>query len=508
MTPSTELFELIRSMNKAEKGYFKKYAQLHTKGKGNSYLALFDAVAKQKEYDEKKLIAQLQKHNFIRQLPYWKNYLYSRILDALENYHSEMNINIRMRKAMNRAELLLSRGLYSHSARLVKKTKRFAEDFGLHHTLLEIYYVLESTLHAENYDYKNLQEAYQNVEKNLANFRLDTIGQDIYVRMLRCYYHYSLTRDKTYLRAAKELLESPLAAEAAGLKSFTGQFRYFETNFFYWYGKDNLKNAYEFALRALSLYESSSLHAKHYVKKYVSTLNNLFVLSIELDDYKRAGLHLQQLKSIEGLLKTSSQKAMFFYHYSTNLLHYLCQTCSTDMLGKELSGILAALEENEKELGNVEKIDLLSHVALSFYFLGDLKKTIRFLNKLRNEYRLAENPEMESLFYLFYMLVHFDAGNRDILISATQSFYRFLKKKNNISVIELSLIAFLRKQSRLDSAEKLIEEFRLFKKILEKSKKSPNDKYIFKYINLAMWLDCKIQRRPFAEIVAQKNRIT
>ena len=50
---STDLFDLIKSLNQAEKGYVKKFA-LRNSGKGNHiYLSLFDDIDKQKTYDEK-----------------------------------------------------------------------------------------------------------------------------------------------------------------------------------------------------------------------------------------------------------------------------------------------------------------------------------------------------------------------------------------------------------------------------------------------------------------------
>ena len=50
-TPSHDLFLLISSMSKTEKRYFKKFSELHGK-EDNQYLLLFDAIAKQKEFDE------------------------------------------------------------------------------------------------------------------------------------------------------------------------------------------------------------------------------------------------------------------------------------------------------------------------------------------------------------------------------------------------------------------------------------------------------------------------
>lgn len=55
-TPSLELHELIHSLKPSEKRYFKLEASKHNSDKKNKYLSLFEAVEKQKEYNETELL--------------------------------------------------------------------------------------------------------------------------------------------------------------------------------------------------------------------------------------------------------------------------------------------------------------------------------------------------------------------------------------------------------------------------------------------------------------------
>ena len=54
MKTSDNLFKLVKSLSKSEKGYFKKYANFHVRNEQNNYTKIFDAIDNQKEYDEKK----------------------------------------------------------------------------------------------------------------------------------------------------------------------------------------------------------------------------------------------------------------------------------------------------------------------------------------------------------------------------------------------------------------------------------------------------------------------
>ena len=52
---TNELFQLIKSLSKSEKGYFKKFALLNSATIKANYERLFDAIDKQQTYDEVKL---------------------------------------------------------------------------------------------------------------------------------------------------------------------------------------------------------------------------------------------------------------------------------------------------------------------------------------------------------------------------------------------------------------------------------------------------------------------
>ena len=51
-------------MSKAEKRYFKLYSSRHTLGEKNNYSILFDAIDKQEEYDEGKLMKKFKGEAF------------------------------------------------------------------------------------------------------------------------------------------------------------------------------------------------------------------------------------------------------------------------------------------------------------------------------------------------------------------------------------------------------------------------------------------------------------
>lgn len=67
MKPSTELHDLIKSLTKSEKRFFKLHSALQSGPK--NYLKLFEAIDKQPVYDEEEVKALFKKETFIKHLP-------------------------------------------------------------------------------------------------------------------------------------------------------------------------------------------------------------------------------------------------------------------------------------------------------------------------------------------------------------------------------------------------------------------------------------------------------
>ena len=93
-----DLFQLIKSLSRNEKGYFKKYTLLYSAQpeSANNYTRLFDVIDGMDEYDEIALKKQFTGEKFINQLPVTKNYLYNSILKSLRSYSAQSNDNLKI----------------------------------------------------------------------------------------------------------------------------------------------------------------------------------------------------------------------------------------------------------------------------------------------------------------------------------------------------------------------------------------------------------------------------
>ena len=139
MKPSGELFNLIKSLSKSEKRFFKLSSSLQSGEK--NYLKIFDAIDEQVEYDEHELKELFKAERFIKHFPSEKNHLYKLILKSLRSYYSDNSISSILKQEIKNIEILYKKTLYEECDKFLNRAKKLDiehEKFYYHFELLNI----------------------------------------------------------------------------------------------------------------------------------------------------------------------------------------------------------------------------------------------------------------------------------------------------------------------------------------------------------------------------------
>jgi tetratricopeptide (TPR) repeat protein len=507
MTPSHDLFRLIKSLSPTEKAYFQKTSSFAKQKEGkNIYLVVFDAIAKQKVYDEEKIKQKFKGEVFMKQFPVIKNYLYSRILDSLEHYHSEMNQRFVMRKMMNRAELLRRRGLYDQSMKILKKAKTFATENEMHLPLLDIYIHIELGLALEKYDMSWIERVNKEIVDNLALFKNDAAMHDVNFRIAVYYHKYLSTRNPQFLQKAKEIINSKYLSDVSMAKSFFGKNRFYESHAFYSFAKGDMKAVYANTKKIVSNFESVPNMLTRNFASYLSSLNNFIEVCAELRKHREGMEYLEKLKSYPQLLNSYSIRSRVFYIYNYLFLFLNNNSGYFNDSGEAIPVIIRDLKLYEDELNHSEKGMLYVNIAITYFGLGDIKSSIRWQNKIRNEVNLQDHPELDCFVRMFYLVAHYESNNNDLIASLIRSDYRFLSKKANTFELEVLFLDFLKNiLPKSKSPAHKIEILKELKKKFIPLMNHPQERIYFKYFDFVSWLDSKILDKPFSEVVKKYN---
>jgi hypothetical protein len=119
MRPTTDLFDLIRSMSETERQLFVRSVQ--KKGSQEAVLVrLFDAIARMPEYDEAALIASQDHEPVRRGFASYKHHLYNMVLRFVTMQDADTPLAVLM-TTIQSVEGLIDRGLYQQAWRLCKR---------------------------------------------------------------------------------------------------------------------------------------------------------------------------------------------------------------------------------------------------------------------------------------------------------------------------------------------------------------------------------------------------
>jgi len=120
----SNLFELIKSLKKEEKRYFKLFIKRYEQKGDSNYLILFQYIDKAKIYNK-----QTYKKHFkaISNLSALQSYLYQLIIRSLKDQHLKTSIDSQLLEGLIEIELLYKRDLISAAKAKLKEIKDLAE---------------------------------------------------------------------------------------------------------------------------------------------------------------------------------------------------------------------------------------------------------------------------------------------------------------------------------------------------------------------------------------------
>ena len=120
------LYQLIRSLEKAEKRHFKLYIKRSSGKTDLKIIRLFDVLDKLSEYDETILLKKLPGVTK-SQLNNLKQHLYKQLLASLRLLKTNGNTDLQLSELLDYARVLYNKGLKLQALKLLDKAKELAK---------------------------------------------------------------------------------------------------------------------------------------------------------------------------------------------------------------------------------------------------------------------------------------------------------------------------------------------------------------------------------------------
>lgn len=502
METTDNLFALIKSLNKSEKGYFKKHANFHVRNnEKNNYTKIFDAIDAQKIYSEPKLIKKFKTERFINQFAVAKNYLYDMILESLEAYNK--TITIELRSLLNRVEILVDKGLYTQARKILKKAKKIALEREKFSYISEIN-LMEQSIHRLHHDTKSLKSNIEVLAKEIHNTAVQIENIALFEKLKhQIYLQYIETgglRQQADIKNFDWLLENPLLKEEEAALSISARILYNELYSTYYEYIGDSKQSYAYSLKLVKLIEQHPLILEANVN--FPTLF-LYRHSIRCSN---AGIQDEALEAVTRMEflkpRTEIQKNNILLKSLHTKLTVHLQTGNLQMC-LELVPQIRELLENSKQLDTLLKESVYWQVISILMISEQYKSALNWFIKANLE-DISLRQDLDCIGRIVEIILHYELGNFDIIEYRLKSAHRFLSLKGKLYPLENTFLSSFRHLIH-DTDKQGRNLFTIeIKSFLASETASAMKSNSLVYFVVLSWLKSKVENKKLAEIILQK----
>ena len=299
MAQFDSLHQLIHSLSKTEKKYFKDFS-----GQGN-YIRLFDAINNQNEYDEQKLLKKFSEEPFVKSFSVAKNYLYEAILKSLRAYQAGKLMDDVSYEKLQNLKILNEKGLYDRLENQLQKLKQLCYDYELYPRLLEVI-AFETTLnHAQTKPNTAFFDERLRVLKIMSN---TTEINQVYEALLQIALKHEYLHTAELSERVEKLMKQPVLAIETQFQSKDEFYALYNTFFVYHYLHRNFREAYQYKRKQFELYRNNQGFIKTRPKTHLLMCANMLAMAYNIPDevefercYKELLQSHEMVSGYEGL---------------------------------------------------------------------------------------------------------------------------------------------------------------------------------------------------------------
>ena len=271
---SDPIFQLIKSLTKAEKRYFKLYVTRLKSTEDALFIKLFDLIDKQKDYDENKILEK-EKSIKSQQISNLKAHLHRQVLKSLRSFNSDEDIEIRIRELLDHSTILYNKCLYDQCVKTLEKARNMAETNEKNFLLFEVV-ELEKRLvtkfirtNIENKVSEIIKSSEQIKEKisNISTF------SNLTIKLYSFYLKIGFLRNHQDFELVNSFLYSTLPVFQEDKLSFDEKMYLYNSFVGYYFFIQDFERGYEYAKKWVSLFDEHPRLVPAKTEQFIIAIN-------------------------------------------------------------------------------------------------------------------------------------------------------------------------------------------------------------------------------------------
>jgi len=503
---SDTLFQLIHSLEKAEKRHFKLYIKRSSTKENLKIVQLFDAMDKLSDYDEKQLLKKLPGIEK-PQLSNLKTHLYKQLLASLRLLKSTDSIDLQLNEQFDYAHILYKKGLFQQSLKLLDRAREIAKNHQKFNFLIQVI-ALEKrieTLHITRSMQSRAEELSAEALAVTRKISMVSLLSNLALQLYSWYIKNGHARNEKDETGVKQFLRDNLPPDANLQTGFYERLYLWQSYVWYAFIRQDFLMYYRYSQKWVDLFDEQPLMIRVETGHYIKGQHNLLNAHFDLRNYQKFAETLRRFEDFAETERVQDHDSFriqaFVYITSAKInQHFMHGTF------KEGAKMVPAIEEKLIEYDlfiDPHRILVLNYKIATLYFGSENYTTcIDYLQRIINDVVGMRN-DLQCYARLLHLLAHYEMGNFELMEPLTKSVYRFMARMENLTVIEEEMFKFLRTSFHMSRRE-LRPSLERFLQKIKQFEKSRFETRSFAYLDVVSWVESKVYEKPMSTVIRDK----
>lgn len=490
-TSSDHLHQLIATMGRSEKRYFKLHIKRHGVKRNAHFEQLFDSLAAQEEYDEAAIIETYQGQSFVKRFAVTKNRLYNQVLDALEAYNAKQDRLGLIRSSLTQATILMDKGLYRASLKLIGTAERSAEETEAIELLLRLS-ALKMEVHERSgftiFSDEEIAQLLDTHEQLMGAHRATMEAQQLKSAVFSRVYaegHHQGPEERQRNSEWKKRVDTAL--EELGNRSALRRHHLLHIKAALAF----MDNDHEATLRTL---EEDIDHIRSHEQiswpelLLPKLLSNAVYAASRSHDTARASIHLEMLRVKSRQIDNAELPLLLL---STEMA-YVQMNGLVEKTEEVTERMKAALGDDSTPIADRDRSALYFSLACIQLGSGLSREGLQSLNAVLNRPRARDGEDLWCSAQLLHLLAHIDLDNREYLGYALKGTRRQLTERSRLGSWEALFLTLVEGVAKSSGRDKDVSHYRSFVMEGRKIRRDERARASLEYFDYLAWAEHRL----------------
>jgi hypothetical protein len=496
------VFNLIQSMNKSEKRYFKIYASKHVIGEGNNYEALFDYFTKQNNYSESAIRTHFAGQAMLNNFTITLHRLYDHLLKALESYHSATSMSLELRHQLNYAEILLGKSMYAACEKMCNKIEKTAKENNNSSALIEVNSIRKKLLEIKNYEKTDaaalaaISESESAAISHIQSTAKLWFAKSQILQKLNATGSANTDNERQWFEKLSASISKPISAD------FEEQYLYLHAKAAAAFALGNHAESLAFILQNLENIDAKPEIKKQNIHRYLSLVSNaIYFYQVQLN-FEAVEFWLNKLKELRQIQEVNEDLTIKIFNssYSTELMvnNHMGQYEKNIRLCPE---ILNGLRNYQGKISGVRELYFYYLFVVSYLAVGQTKEANKYIQTIINSENSKNSQEILTATKVLQLLVLLENKETQILPHAMKAAKRHLMNQQKFNEFEKLLFKTIEKLNGLSNTWDLEEVYADFCELLDKNASQYQKSALFHIFPFRCWAESKYKASDLSSCV-------